>query len=177
MKTVGLFLLAAGLAMAQSIPAGTMVVVRTTDAIDSRTADPGKTFDASLAEPVTVNGKELAPKGARVLLKIVEVKQSGKLKGSAAVTIAVSSIQAGAQTIPVETEAMTTEGAGKGKSTAKKAGILGGLGAAVGAFGGGGTGAAIGAAAGASAGTAISMMTSGPAVKIPAETRLTFVTR
>ena len=48
------------------------------------------------------------------------------------------------------------------------------LGAIVGAIAGGGTGAAIGAASGAAVGGAATVLTNGPQVKIPSETRLSF---
>jgi outer membrane lipoprotein SlyB len=49
------------------------------------------------------------------------------------------------------------------------------LGAIIGAIAGGGRGAAIGAVTGAAAGGAVQVMTKGPKVKIPSETRLTFI--
>ena len=176
MNTLTLLVLTTALAAAQSIPGGTAIVVRSIDPIESKTAEAGRTYHASLDEPLLVNGREVAPKGARALLKVVEIKAAGKLIGSAVLTIAVANIEAGAQTIVVETEALTSESSGKGKSTAKKAGTGAGLGAAIGALSSGGKGAAIGAAAGAGAGTAVSML-SGQAIRIPAETRLTFLTR
>jgi hypothetical protein len=50
------------------------------------------------------------------------------------------------------------------------------VGAIIGAIAGGGKGAAIGAAAGGAAGAGAEVVTKGQKVKIPSETRLTFVT-
>jgi hypothetical protein len=49
------------------------------------------------------------------------------------------------------------------------------VGAIIGAIAGGGKGAAIGAAAGGAAGAGAEIVTKGQRVKIPSETRLTFV--
>jgi uncharacterized protein YcfJ len=49
------------------------------------------------------------------------------------------------------------------------------VGAVIGGIAGGGKGAGIGAAAGAGAGTGVELATKGQKVKIPSETRLTFV--
>src|SRR5581483_9524980 len=59
------------------LPAGTNLVVRLIDAVDSETANPGQTFAASLDQPVLVNGQTVIPRGANVVLKLVDEKQSG----------------------------------------------------------------------------------------------------
>src|SRR5689334_12930193 len=61
------------------IPAGTSLVVRLIDDVDSERDRLGQTFRASVDEPVTVNGETVIPRGADVVAKLVEDKQSGKL--------------------------------------------------------------------------------------------------
>ena len=46
------------------------------------TARVGQTFDASLDEPVMVNGKTVIPRGADAVVKLVDAKESGKLAGT-----------------------------------------------------------------------------------------------
>ena len=61
---------------------------------------------------------------------------------------------------------------------AGRSAVIGGvaaLGAIIGAIAGGGKGAALGGVSGAGAGTAIQVLTKGVQVRVPAETRLTFV--
>ena len=68
------------------IPAGANFTVRTIDGIDSQTAHPGQTFAASLDQPVMVNGETLIPRGADVVVKLVNSKASGRLTGRAELT-------------------------------------------------------------------------------------------
>jgi hypothetical protein len=153
------------------VPAGA-VRVRTIDSIDSKKAKVGQTFDASLDEPLLIDGKEI-PKGSTAKLQLVEAKSAGKLGGKAQLSIALVSVEAGGVLYEAESESVTSESAGKGKSSAIKIGAGAGIGAAVGGIFGGGRGAAIGAGGGAAAGTALAMLT-GPEVKIASETKLTF---
>jgi hypothetical protein len=157
----------------QVLPAGTAVVVRTVDPIDSKNHEIGKTFRASLDSPVTVDGRELARKGSDVTLRIVEASSAGALKGKAELTIALVSVNSGTAVLQVNNSVVNIESSGKGKGSAAKIGGVAAAGAVLGGILGGGKGAAIGAAAGAGAGTAAAMVT-GPRVKIPSETLLTF---
>ena len=70
---------------------------------------------------------------------------------------------------------MSQESSSRGERTAKVAGGTAAVGAIIGAIAGGGKGAAIGAGAGAAAGAGAQVITSGQRVRIPSETRLTFV--
>jgi hypothetical protein len=69
---------------------------------------------------------------------------------------------------------VTQDSAGKGKKTARNAGIGAIAGGIIGALAGGGKGAAIGAASGGALGTGASAITKGPKVRIPSETLLRF---
>jgi len=156
------------------IPAGTTLVVRMIDSVDSETARPGQTFRASLDEPVVIDGQTVIPAGADVLTRLVEVKDPGKLTGGGHLTLDLDSITVGGRTIPVGAAEVTQAGRSRTGESAKVIGGTAALGAIIGAIAGGGRGAAIGAASGAGAGTAIQVLTSGPRVRIPSETRLTF---
>src|SRR5262249_8932554 len=80
-----------------TLPAGASIVVRTIDAIDSKSAGVGQSFKGSVDEPVIVSGREVARKGSDAVLKIVEAKTSGKLKGNAELSIMLVSVKAGDQ--------------------------------------------------------------------------------
>lgn len=162
-------------AFAQStqLPAGTTVSVRTIDAINSKTAEVGATFKASLDAPLILNGKEAAPKGAEVILRLTEAKNAGKLAGTASLTVSLASIAGAGQQYVANNASVSIESNSKGKSSAKKVGFGTAIGAGIGALAGGGKGAAIGAGAGAAAGTAVAVAT-GPEVKIPSEAVLSF---
>jgi hypothetical protein len=156
------------------IPAGTEIVVRMIDGVNSETDRVGYTFRASVDEPVVVDGKTIIPRDADVVVKLVEQRQSGKLTGSTALTLALQQVQIGGKMLDVYTESVTQTSASRGKKTAAVAGGGAALGAIVGALAGGGKGAAVGAVSGGALGTGYEVMTAGQKVKIPSETRLTF---
>jgi hypothetical protein len=157
------------------LPAGTNLVIRMIDGVDSETAHTGQTFAGSLDEPVQVAGNMVIPRGADVILKLVDAKESGKLTGRAELTLDLVSIKVGGKMVDVNTQTVSRESDSRGARTAKVAGGTAAVGAIIGAIAGGGKGAAIGAAAGGAAGAGAEVVTKGQRVKIPSETRLTFV--
>ena len=157
-----------------TIPEGTAVTVRMIDTVDVDTTAIGEIYRASLDEPVFVDGREIAPRGADATVQIVEAEQSGRLRGQATLTLKLHGITINGQEYPMTTEYATIKGKGQTRDTAVKAGGLAGLGAVIGGIAGGGRGAAIGAVTGAAGGTAVAAMGRGE-LKIPAETRLEFV--
>jgi hypothetical protein len=157
------------------LPAGTNIVVRLIDGVDSETASPGQTFSASLDEPVLIGGDTVIPRGADATLKLVDAKESGKLTGRAELTLDLQSVRVNGQMVDINTQTVSRESDSRGARTAKVAGGTAAVGAIIGAIAGGGKGAAIGAAAGGAAGAGAEIITKGQRVKIPSETRLTFV--
>jgi hypothetical protein len=157
------------------IPSGTVLTVRMVDSVDSERDSVGQTYRASLDEPVMDSrGDTLVPRGADVVVKLVDDKESGKLTGTTELTLDLVSLRINGRDVEIDTVAITQE---SGSRTARSAKVVGGtaaLGAIIGAIAGGGKGAAIGAASGAGAGTAVQVMTKGQRVRIPSETRLTF---
>jgi len=157
-----------------TLPEGTMFTVRMIDAVDSDKNQVGDTFQASLDEPVTVNGETVIPRGADVQVKLVDDKRSGKLTGKTELTLDLMSVTVDGKAIDVNTQAVTQASGSRTAKTAKVAGGTAALGAIIGALAGGGKGAAIGAVAGGGAGAAAQVITKGEKVKIPSESRLTF---
>jgi hypothetical protein len=156
------------------IPAGAEMVVRLIDPVDSEVARVGQTFRASLDEPILLNGQMAVPRNVDVTLKLVDDKQAGRLTGRTELTLDVVSFSLNGREVAVNTESVTQASESRTKDTAVKTGGGAALGAILGAIAGGGRGAAIGATAGAAAGGAVQVLTKGPKVKIPSETRLTF---
>jgi hypothetical protein len=157
------------------LSAGTNIVVRTIDGIDSEVARVGQTFAASTDEPVMVNGQTIIPRGADVTLKLVDSKDSGKLTGRSELTLDLVSVKVNGRMVDMNTQTVSRESSSRGARTAKVAGGTAAVGAIIGAIAGGGKGAAIGAGAGAAAGAGAEIVTKGQRVKIPSETRLNFV--
>lgn len=157
------------------LAAGTRLVIRMIDGVDSERNTVGQTFAASLDEPVMIDGGAVIPRGADVVVKLVDDKQSGKLAGKTVLTLDLMSVKVNGRMVDVNTQTVSEESASRGKRTAKMAGGGAALGAIIGAVAGGGKGAAIGAGAGGAAGAGAEILTKGQRVRIPSETRLTFV--
>jgi hypothetical protein len=156
------------------LPAGTAITIRMIDDVDSERDVLGQTFRATVDEPLLSGGETVVPRGADVIVKLVDDKQSGRLEGKTVLTLDIVSMKVNGRTVEIDTQAVSQESASR---TAKSGKVIGGgaaLGAIIGAIAGGGKGAAIGAVSGAGAGTAVQVLTKGQRVKIPSETRLTF---
>jgi hypothetical protein len=161
-------------ALGITLPADTQITIRMIDAVNSQTTRVGQTFRASIDEPVTIGDRQVIPRGADVVTKLVDDQQSGKIEGRTVLTLALVSVSVEGQMVDVtSTDVRTASSSRAGKS----AGLIGGgaaVGAIVGALAGGGKGAAIGAASGGALGGATTVLMKGQEVKIPSETRLTF---
>ena len=157
------------------LPEGTNLVVRMIEGVDSEVNRVGQTFAASLDEPVLLNGETVIPRGADVVVKLTDAKESGKLTGRSELTLDLVSVSVNGRVVDVNTETVERESSSRGKRTAKVAGGTAALGAIIGAIAGGGKGAALGAGAGAATGLGVEVLTHGQRVRIPSETRLTFI--
>jgi hypothetical protein len=155
------------------LPIGTEIAIRTIDAIESKGADLGKEYAASLDGPLTVDGIKVVPAKVTAFLRITEARQAGKLRGSASLSLQLIAVTVNGRRVPLETGDVVSQSAAKGKNTAVRGGVGGAGGAAIGGIVGGGLGAGIGAAAGATAGLGSAVFNK-PTVKVPPETRLTF---
>ena len=156
------------------LPAGTTIRVRTTNALTTKTAEAGSTFEASLMEPVEMEGVQLIPSGTMATGVVRSSDPGGRVKGRASISIALKSIQLKDGSVPIETNTLGATAKGTVKKDIVRGGIMTGAGAAIGAIVGGGKGAAIGAGAGGAAGTGTAMATRGDAAAFAAETPLTF---
>ena len=159
---------------ADEIPAGTAVTIRMIDGVDSKTAQPGQTFRASIDEPIMAGAETVVPRGADAMTKLVEMKEPGKIAGGGQLTLSLVSINIDGQAVDVNSQSVTQTGESRKGQSAKVIGGTAALGAIIGALAAGGKGAAIGAVAGGGAGTAAQVLTKGTEVRIPSETRLTF---
>ena len=157
-------------AAAAGIPSGTNVTVRVSSAISSETAQPGDTWDGSLANDVVAGGATIAKAGAPVRGRVVDSKSSGRLHAPGILSVSLVSVDG----MAVSTTRATFGGKGHTKSNVEKIGGGAAVGALIGGLAGGGKGAAIGAGAGAAAGTGVAAATGKKEAVIPAESALTF---
>ena len=159
-----------------TLPAGSTLPVRITQALDSATTQTGDTFSGALATDINSGGMLLLPRGTPVTGRVVEAKDAAHFKGSASLSIELTGVNRRGERIAVATEPFVKEGEGRGKNTAIKTGVGAAAGALLGGIFGGGKGAAIGAAAGGGTGAGINAVTRGQQVQIPSETVVRFKT-
>jgi len=156
------------------IPAGTAITVRTASALGSKTSHAGDAFDATVAQPVSIEGKEVIASGAEARGTVVEAQAQGRIKGQGSLQLTLNSITVKGVPYSIQTSTYQATVKGKGERTAITTGGGGALGALIGGLAGGGKGAAIGAAAGAGAGLAGGALTGNKQIELPAESALTF---
>ena len=157
-----------------TIPAGTVITVRTAQSLGSKTSQEGETFAATVARPVDVGGAVVIPDGARATGTVVAAHALGRFKGGALLQLRLSSVEINGHEVPIDTGSVSRSEKGKGKRSATLIGGGAGLGAIIGGLAGGGKGAAIGALAGAGAGTAGTAFTGNKEIVLPAEYALSF---
>jgi hypothetical protein len=157
-----------------TIPAGTRISVRTMDAIDSAYNVVGDRFQASLEEPLMLEGNVLVAEDALVYGRLTQSKESGTFTGRSQLRLELTGIVVNGKLVPVVTGEYEVTGKSRGASTAKR--TVGGaaLGAIIGGVADGGQGAAVGAGIGAGAGAGSEIITGGDQVKVPSETMLDF---
>lgn len=156
------------------IPSGTALRIVLIDSLNSDTSIAGDTFQASLAEPIVVDGVTVIERGARVSGRVVDSKESGRVKGRASIRLALTGIARNGRMIPITTN---TFGATAASTQTRDAEVIGGgagIGAVIGAIAGGKKGAGIGALAGGGGGTGVVLATKGKEIHYGPETRLNF---
>ena len=75
------------------VPAGTEIQVKLDQSIATDRTTSGDPFQASVAEPVLIDGKTVIPKNALVNGQIVSVRESGRLAGVARMRLELLSVE------------------------------------------------------------------------------------
>jgi hypothetical protein len=176
--TIGLAALMGSAAQAESskvtVPAGTRILVRTVEAIDSSKQKTGDRFTANLETNLQAGQVVVAPRGATVYGRLANASSAGRMSGSSDLNLELTDIKINGTAYALLTDNYEVKGKGEGSNTAKKVVGGAGLGALVGGLAGGGKGAGIGVLAGAAGGTALSATKKGQQLTIPSETLLEF---
>jgi hypothetical protein len=157
-----------------SVPAGTRLLVRMVDSVDSSKQKAGYRFTATLEANLQAYDVTVAPKGTTLYGVLAGASSSGKFKGSSQLTLELTDIVINGTAHPLMTTDYEVKGKGEGGETTKKVVGGAGLGALIGGIAGGGKGAGIGALAGLAGGTAIAASKKGEQVVIPSEALLEF---
>ena len=149
---------------AVTAPAGTRLMIRTTDAIDSSRNGAGHRFRGQLEGALVVDGVTVAPRGAFVHGIIRSSSQAGRMAGSADLTMEFTDIMVDDQLFPIRTTALITESGGEGRRTAGRTARSAAVGGLIGGSSGARTGARVGVGA--------SLLTSGTSINVPRGTLL-----
>lgn len=157
-----------------TVPAGTRILIRTIDPVDSKEQTAGYRFTASLEANLEVGDVVVAPRGTTVYGQLASAESAGRMEGRSELTLELTDILIDGTAYPLFSSTYEVRGKGKGSGTATK--ILGGtgLGALIGGLAGGEKGAGIGALAGAAGGTALAASKRGEQLSIPSESLLEF---
>lgn len=159
-----------------TLPAGSTIPVRLTQALDSGTSQTGDSFSGVIAADVIQNGAVVLAHGSTVNGRVIEAKDATHFKGSSSLSIELVSLTRRGERMTISTEPISQQGKGRGTNTATKAGVGAAAGAILGGIFGGGKGAAIGAGVGGAGGAGINAVTKGQQVQFPSETILRFHT-
>jgi hypothetical protein len=157
-----------------TVPAGTRILIRTVDALDSKTQKSGTRFTATLETNLQANNVVVAKRGTTVYGRLITAKSAGRFKGSSQLTLELTDIVIQGNPYPMLTSTFEVKGEGEGKKTTRKVAGGAGLGAVIGGIAGGGAGLAIGAVSGAAAGTAVAGSKKGEQLLIPSESLIEF---
>jgi hypothetical protein len=156
-------------------PAGTELIVRLNDTIDTRKTSQGADFEGSLAAALVVGGKVAAPIGSKVSGTVTNVVSSGRLNRPAELGLVLSSLTpSGAEPVQISTAPWEVSGESHKKRNLEMGGGGGGAGALIGALAGGKKGALIGGLVGAAGGTGVAAYTGKKEIVLAPETKLTF---
>ena len=156
------------------VPDHTLIHVTLDQALATNQTRPGDHFDATVSEPVVVDGKVVIPQGAHADGLVVDARQSGRFVGRARLQLALDSIAVDGQTYDVRT--ISHPRIGPDHKKRDFAWIGGGAvgGAMIGALAGGGTGALIGGPVGAAGGATVAIVTGKKDIKLRPETPVRF---
>ncbi|MBZ5642649.1 MAG: hypothetical protein LAO19_07820 [Acidobacteriia bacterium] len=158
-----------------TLPAGTIIRVRSDEWLSSDRNAPGDTFSAVLDQPLVVDGWVVARRGQAETGTVAIAKKAGRGNGTSQLGVQIGELTlVDGQQVPLQTQMLQTTA---GTSHGQEAAIVGtttGVGAAIGAVAEGGSGAAIGAGVGAAAGLIGVLATRGKPTVLAPETVLSF---
>ena len=147
-----------------TVPAGTRLVIRMVDTIDSKRHNVGHKFRGQLEGAIVVDGKTVAPRGTFIYGTITAAQQSGRAVGSSSLAMEFTDIMIDDQLYPIATEGLAAQTGGEGKRTVGRTARSAAIGGLIGGSSGAKTGAKVGVGA--------SILTGGQSLNVPAGTLL-----
>jgi len=173
-EVIGIFL-SEGVATAQAnvstgpapmitVPAGTRLVIRMSDSVDSSRHAAGHRFQAQLEGAVVVDGVTVLPRGTMLHGRVASAQQSGRAVGSSNMSIEFSDVMVNDVLHPIATGSINTQTSSEGGRTVGRTARAAAVGGLIGGSSGARTGAKVGVGA--------SILTSGASINIPRGTIL-----
>ncbi|MGB8261658.1 MAG: BON domain-containing protein, partial [Terracidiphilus sp.] len=117
-----------------TLAAGTVIPVRITETVDSKTAQTNDAFHGALAGDLMADGVVAIPHGAPVTGRIVDAREAAHFKGSAELSLELTQMTVRGQRLTLTTDTYSQQGAGRGKNTAAKTGGGAAFGTIIGAL-------------------------------------------
>ena len=142
-----------------SVPAGTRLVIRMSDTVDSSRHRTGHRFRGQLESAVVVDGVTVLPRGTIVHGQVMSAQQSGRAAGSSSLSIAFTDVMIDDVLHPISTEGMNARTSGEGARTLGRTARAAALGGLIDGSSGARTGARVGAG--------VSILTSGASINVP----------
>jgi len=142
-----------------TVPAGTRLVIRTSDTIDSNQHSAGHRFRGQLEGALVVDGITVAPSGTFVHGRIAQAQQARRATGSSELTVEFTDIMIDDQLFPISTGDLSAQTDGEAGRTVRRTARAAAVGGLIGGSSGARTGARVGVGA--------SILTSGASVNIP----------
>jgi hypothetical protein len=146
------------------VPAGTRLVIRTTDTIDSSQHSAGHRFRGQLEGALVVDGVTVVARGSFVHGRLTQANQAGRVAGSSELAAEFTDIMVDDQLLPISTGTLAAQTSGEAGRTVRRTARNAALGGLIGGSSGARTGAAVGAGA--------ALLTSGASINIPRGTIL-----
>src|ERR1700745_2826763 len=157
-----------------TVPAGTRILIRMIDSIDTTKQKTGYRFTASLETNLQADNTVVAARGTTVYGQLAQASSAGRMSGSSQIVLELTDIVINGTAYAMSPSTYEVKGKGEGSKTAKKVFGGAGLGALIGGIAGGGTRVGQGVLAGAAGGTAIAASKKGEQLSIPSESLLEF---
>ena len=146
------------------VPAGTRLMIRMIDSIDSKRHSAGHKFRGQLEGALVSGGVTVAPRGTFVYGTVTASQQSGRAVGSSALAMEFTDIMIDDQLYPFATEGLAAQTSSEGGRTVGRTARSAALGGLISGSSGAKTGAKVGLGA--------SVLTSGGSINVPAGTLL-----
>jgi hypothetical protein len=147
-----------------TVPAGTRLVIRTVEDVDTRRHGAGHRFRGQTENAIVVDGVTIAPRGAFVHGVIVSSNQAGNVAGSSSLAMEFTDIVINDDLYPIATTSLQAQGAGEAGRTVKRTARAAAVGGLIDGKSGARTGMKVGAG--------VSVLTAGASINVPRGTLL-----